>query len=85
MVYVTPLNNCYPSFKWPHRQYAHLTADSLEELQTVGQELGLPAWRLQKHKKDVFPRYVITPDERTSTLSSGIQAVSLNRLTQKGV
>ena len=66
-VYVDGLRT-HPGWKWPS---CHLTADSLQELLTFGEMLGLKRGWLQHSSRGKKAHFDITPGKRAKALDMG--------------
>ncbi len=80
MIYVDPIQTCFPSRKWPYRQACHLVTDSysLDELHNLAARIGLKRSWFQQHP--LMPHYDLTPAMRQRAINAGAMAISFNRL-----
>jgi len=74
-VYVDPLFKTLKSKKWRHDEACHLIGDSLEELHSFAEKIGLKHCWFQPRRKG--PHYDLTANVRRKAISSG--AKELNR------
>lgn len=51
------------------KRYAHLTADSLQELHTFAEQIGVK--RHFFHRGSKYPHYDITEEQRTAAIANG--------------
>lgn len=66
--------------RWPHMYYAHLTADSVEELQTFARVIDLkPEW----FQKKSVPHYDVTKIKRRRALDMGAKFMTAKEQAKK--
>lgn len=70
-VFATPTSR-----KWPYRQAAHLFADTVEELHTFAENIGLKRQWFQDHPR--LPHYDVTARNARTALMFGAIEVSRN-------
>lgn len=72
-----------PVWEWRGRLWCHLLADSLEELHSFANELGLkPEWF---QKKARFPHYDVTENLREKALKLGAVAANNRTICMKAI
>lgn len=68
-VYVDPLVDCLQTPRWRHRQSSHLVADTLTELHTFAERIGLKrSWFQDKS----LPHYDLSPGMRRTAIAHGV-------------
>lgn len=75
MIYVDEAVFTRPNGK---KRYAHMTADTLEELHSFAAQIGIK--RHWFHRGSLYPHYDINEDQRTVAIANGAKAISSREL-----